>query len=249
MRVCVCCKIRYQKGNGITFHKFPTGSDQQLWLQNMKMENYCLKPNDLLCSKHFTEDCFVRYASRTSLQQGSSPTIFIEATRNTSSIREDVITRTPCVPEKVGLKKRKLSSIDVHQDIAAIEEATTIKPETTLNIIPLVRIKVEQDDHHENIQCRTISEVCSNIRHDHRYENTSESTKKSMERVKRSLSVSRAREKILSRRVKMLKSRVSSLKTIISNLKKNKMVDDAYVNMLDQYHDFRLQLSQKILNY
>ncbi|VVC89343.1 unnamed protein product [Leptidea sinapis] len=248
MRVCVCCKIRYQKGNGITFHKFPTGSDQQLWLQNMKMENYHLKPNDHLCSKHFTEDCFVRHASRTSLQQGSLPTILIEATMNTSSILEDVITATPCVSEKVGLKIRKLSSIDDHQDVAAIGEATTIKVER-LDTIPVVHVKVEHDDQYENIQCRPISEVCSNIRHDHHYENTTKSSKKSMQRVKRSLSLSRARVKVLTQHVKRLKIRVSSLKTIISNLKKNKMVGDDTMNMLDQYHDFRLQLNQQMLNY
>lgn len=53
-----------------------------------------------------------------------------------------------------------------------------------------------------------------------RYENTPRSSKKALQRVKKSLRKSRALAKVLSQRVKRLKVSVSSLRTVISELKK-----------------------------
>lgn len=91
-----------------------------------------------------------------------------------------------------------------------------------------------------------LSEVQDNIKHDHRYENTPKSSKKVLQRVKKSLRKSRARVKILSQHVKRLKVSVSSLRTVISELKKNKMIGDDCAVMLNQYEDFKPQLLKRM---
>ncbi|XP_069358849.1 THAP domain-containing protein 1-like isoform X3 [Maniola hyperantus] len=98
MKACVFCKTRYQTGSGITFHKFPTNSTKHVWLKNMKIDNWSPKTNDLLCSKHFTDDCFIKHAARTTLKSGSVPTCFSEPSTNGSQKKSWIV---PIVYENI----------------------------------------------------------------------------------------------------------------------------------------------------
>ncbi|KAH9637600.1 hypothetical protein HF086_014764 [Spodoptera exigua] len=67
-------------------------------------------------------------------------------------------------------------------------------------------------------ESRTLAEIISSVKLDHRYVNTPKSSIK--ERVKRALKMSQARIKVLSQNMKRMKLTVSTLKSVIADLKK-----------------------------
>ncbi|XP_013790213.1 THAP domain-containing protein 3-like isoform X3 [Limulus polyphemus] len=76
------CKNRVgiaSKKKNITFHKFPTKSDPERskkWVINMCRDNFKPHSHSLLCSVHFTEECFDKTGQIVRLKTGAVPTIF-----------------------------------------------------------------------------------------------------------------------------------------------------------------------------
>lgn len=57
-------------------HRFPTDNRRlELWLKNIEKPSWRPKKYDYICSKHFSEDCFIRHNSCTTLKKCSIPTI------------------------------------------------------------------------------------------------------------------------------------------------------------------------------
>lgn len=61
--------------------RFPLNNSNRLqqWLNNFPLKNWQPSKDSLLCSDHFTEDCFDRTGFRVHLQPNSIPTKFGEA--------------------------------------------------------------------------------------------------------------------------------------------------------------------------
>lgn len=75
------CKNRNSKGSQITFHRFPLNNKSllKLWLYQIKRGNWEPSKYSVICSEHFTEDCFVVKGlqnSRRTLKSDAYPTIF-----------------------------------------------------------------------------------------------------------------------------------------------------------------------------
>ncbi|XP_045769714.1 THAP domain-containing protein 1-like [Maniola jurtina] len=214
MKACVFCKTRYQTGSGITFHKFPTNSTKHVWLKNMKIDNWSPKANDLLCSKHFTDDCFIKHAARTTLKSGSVPTCFSEST--SSAQCDIVVTPTPSVSGTTGEVRREQSSINDDQNNPNLDEPSITGSQKKSWIVPIVYENIE----HDHTPSRTTFEICESIKYDHRYAISSRTSEKDLQRVKKALKISQTRVKVLSQHVKRLKISVSYLKTVNAYLKK-----------------------------
>ncbi|XP_036142965.1 THAP domain-containing protein 5-like isoform X2 [Monomorium pharaonis] len=76
---CAICKVK--KGTDLrSFHKFPVNNSQLLnkWLSYIKMENFYPTIQDLICSIHFEENCFLRHGQKKTLRlkKNAIPTIF-----------------------------------------------------------------------------------------------------------------------------------------------------------------------------
>ncbi|XP_051168151.1 uncharacterized protein LOC127285960 isoform X2 [Leptopilina boulardi] len=77
MKKCCMCGISNKKESNRTFHKFPLNDSFVLeqWLQNLNLKNFIPKKEDILCSDHFTNDCFDVSTFRTRLKKKAIPTI------------------------------------------------------------------------------------------------------------------------------------------------------------------------------
>ncbi|KAJ8951276.1 hypothetical protein NQ318_008179 [Aromia moschata] len=75
---CAYCGIESVKKSGRTFHRFPLKDlfILEAWVQNMGLQGYLPSLYSVLCSAHFTEDCFERSAFSVILKKNSVPTKF-----------------------------------------------------------------------------------------------------------------------------------------------------------------------------
>ncbi|XP_033121206.1 uncharacterized protein LOC117120299 [Anneissia japonica] len=82
------------KEKGVTFHRFPHSDANRLWIWvvNMKMGKWMPKARSLICSRHFTKDCFEKSQQKVRLKPTAIPTIF--------TFPKDVI-QTPCMKPSI----------------------------------------------------------------------------------------------------------------------------------------------------
>ncbi|XP_063242342.1 zinc finger protein 358-like isoform X2 [Bacillus rossius redtenbacheri] len=80
--VTSCCAIncteRHVKGGKVTFHKFPKDAARRAaWIEAVHRKNWTPTKNSMLCSDHFTEDCFDRTSlSVVRLREYAVPSVF-----------------------------------------------------------------------------------------------------------------------------------------------------------------------------
>ena len=78
---------KLETGEKPSFDKFPQGqSVRNRWIQQLRLENFVLKPHSRLCQAHFTPECYVRNpetllslgleGERLTLKPDAVPTIF-----------------------------------------------------------------------------------------------------------------------------------------------------------------------------
>ncbi|XP_041978028.1 THAP domain-containing protein 3-like [Aricia agestis] len=269
MRTCVYCKTRYEKGSAVTFHKFPSDHTLKLWLENMNIVNWIPKSHDCLCSKHFTDDCFIKHQSRTTLNKFSIPTIFLETDSSLVTAQSEMSssmqvelpnfdfthhTKTAETDSSlVTAQSEMLSSMEVelpnfdltHIPSTAETDSSLVTAQSEMSS-PVPSTSYTTSHCRTPKKSRTHAEICASIKLDHRYESTPKSSKKELQRVKKALKMSQARVKVLSQNVKLLKLRVSSLRIVIADLKKKKQACDDCVYVLNQYDDFKPQLFQRM---
>ncbi|XP_056589252.1 THAP domain-containing protein 3 isoform X2 [Triplophysa dalaica] len=73
------CTSRYKSKNPeITFHRFPFSKPSVLkqWLDNIGRENFNPKKHMVVCSLHFTPECFSGFGNRKNLLWNAVPTLF-----------------------------------------------------------------------------------------------------------------------------------------------------------------------------
>uniref|UniRef100_A0A3B3S7L7 THAP domain containing 3 n=1 Tax=Paramormyrops kingsleyae TaxID=1676925 RepID=A0A3B3S7L7_9TELE len=76
------CRSRYNRRNpNLTFH-FPLSKPSVLkeWLDNIGRGDFQPKKHTVICSHHFTPDCFSGLGNRRNLLWNAVPTLFSEAT-------------------------------------------------------------------------------------------------------------------------------------------------------------------------
>ena len=71
---------------GVSFHRFPTDSNlRNEWVERIGRVDWHPARRSLLCSRHFTDDCFIRpvlpgFYCRKALVPGAVPTLFTTST-------------------------------------------------------------------------------------------------------------------------------------------------------------------------
>ncbi|XP_066547598.1 THAP domain-containing protein 3 [Amia ocellicauda] len=73
------CTNRYSSKNpDLTFHRFPLSKPTVLkeWLHNIARDDFQPNRHMVLCSQHFTPDCFNSYGNRKNLLWNAVPTVF-----------------------------------------------------------------------------------------------------------------------------------------------------------------------------
>ncbi|KAM3967851.1 uncharacterized protein ACR2FA_011390 [Aphomia sociella] len=93
-----CCSIRWCgknsknsnfKAEGITFHRFPRKPDiKEKWIECTKRENWFPSNYSVVCSRHFTEDCFYTMKSRRRLFYTAIPTLNLPIVANITAPSE-----------------------------------------------------------------------------------------------------------------------------------------------------------------
>ncbi|XP_041712304.2 THAP domain-containing protein 3 isoform X1 [Coregonus clupeaformis] len=72
------CTNRYCKNTEITFHRFPFSKPTVFgqWLDNICRDDFYPKKHMVICSLHFTTDCFSGLGNRRNLLWNALPTLF-----------------------------------------------------------------------------------------------------------------------------------------------------------------------------
>nr|XP_015192546.1 PREDICTED: THAP domain-containing protein 3 [Lepisosteus oculatus] len=73
------CTNRYSSKNpDLTFHRFPFSKPHVLkeWLDNIARDDFQPKRHMVICSQHFTPDCFSSFSNRKNLLWNAVPTLF-----------------------------------------------------------------------------------------------------------------------------------------------------------------------------
>ncbi|KAL2098995.1 hypothetical protein ACEWY4_005475 [Coilia grayii] len=76
---CLCygCESSPSEGESLSFHKFPATDSNRLnlWISYAKRDHWSVNSKSVLCSKHFTEDCFDLSGESVSLKPDAVPTV------------------------------------------------------------------------------------------------------------------------------------------------------------------------------
>nr|XP_046223614.1 THAP domain-containing protein 3 [Oncorhynchus gorbuscha] len=77
------CTNRYSKHTDITFHRFPFSKPTvfRQWLDNICRDYFYPKKHMVICSIHFTTDCFSGLGNHKNLLWNAVPTLYIPTTK------------------------------------------------------------------------------------------------------------------------------------------------------------------------
>ncbi|KAL4645992.1 THAP domain-containing protein 3-like [Arapaima gigas] len=146
------CTSRYSsKEPQVTFHRFPLSKPSVLkeWLENIGREDFQPKKHMVICSHHFTPDCFSSSGNRKNLLWNAVPTLFTYPSPNTKSRKSGKrLKSTPRVspkweqllleqpgsqPEEVGLEQTTTRNLVEDPKNAAVKQ---LKVRPQLNLPP-----------------------------------------------------------------------------------------------------------------
>ncbi|XP_042565641.1 uncharacterized protein LOC116223419 isoform X2 [Clupea harengus] len=93
---CICygCEsslVSNSEDESLTFHRFPISDDERfkLWISYTKRDPWSLTQTSVLCSKHFTEDCFDHSGESVSLKPDAVPTVAMASDIQQESNEDD----------------------------------------------------------------------------------------------------------------------------------------------------------------
>ncbi|XP_057175103.1 THAP domain-containing protein 3 isoform X2 [Triplophysa rosa] len=87
------CTSRYKSKNPeITFHRFPFSKPSVLkqWLENIGRDNFHPKKHMVVCSLHFTPECFSGFGNRKNLLWNAVPTLFRNILPRDAKVRQTI---------------------------------------------------------------------------------------------------------------------------------------------------------------
>ncbi|XP_036142966.1 THAP domain-containing protein 5-like isoform X3 [Monomorium pharaonis] len=205
---CAICKVK--KGTDLrSFHKFPVNNSQLLnkWLSYIKMENFYPTIQDLICSIHFEENCFLRHGQKKTLRlkKNAIPTIF----------REDVVYTDPNLISNIGnytlhsLNENTINNNNHSTDYDIIDSITSDFSENTNKDNNSTFVTLSQKS--------TVAEVqqLNLIQSDHNYCSSPKKLREKYLTLKHCYMLKSKALKIRNQRISRLKKKVASLKDIL----------------------------------
>ncbi|XP_052338548.1 LOW QUALITY PROTEIN: THAP domain-containing protein 3 [Oncorhynchus keta] len=98
------CTNRYSKHTDITFHRFPFSKPTvfRQWLDNTCRDYFYPKKHMVICSIHFTTDCFSGLGNHKNLLWNAVPTLYIPTTKKVRKKAQNASKVCQCVPRKDG---------------------------------------------------------------------------------------------------------------------------------------------------
>lgn len=94
---CICygCESSLESNGedeNLIFYRFPFSDSKrlELWISYAKRDHWSLTPKSVLCSKHFTEDCFDHSGERISLKPDAVPTVPIASDAQQENNEDDL---------------------------------------------------------------------------------------------------------------------------------------------------------------
>uniref|UniRef100_A0AAZ3PFA0 THAP-type domain-containing protein n=1 Tax=Oncorhynchus tshawytscha TaxID=74940 RepID=A0AAZ3PFA0_ONCTS len=104
------CTNRYSKHTHITFHRFPFSKPTvfRQWLDNICRDDYYPKKHMVICSLHFTTDCFSGLGNRKNLPWNTVPTLFTFPPQNSKKRMSGK--RLKMLPKCVSVSQEKMET-------------------------------------------------------------------------------------------------------------------------------------------
>uniref|UniRef100_A0A4W5K112 THAP-type domain-containing protein n=1 Tax=Hucho hucho TaxID=62062 RepID=A0A4W5K112_9TELE len=104
------CTNRYSKHTDITFHRFPFSKPTvfRQWLDNICRDDFYPKKHMVICSLHFTTDCFSGLGNRKNLLWNAVPTLFTFPPLNSKKRKSGK--RLKMLPKCVSVSQEKMET-------------------------------------------------------------------------------------------------------------------------------------------
>ncbi|XP_036388723.1 THAP domain-containing protein 3 [Megalops cyprinoides] len=112
------CTNRYSSKNpDLTFHRFPFSKPSVLkqWLDNIGREDFQPKRHMVICSHHFTSDCFSGLGNRKNLLWNAVPTVFTFPPSNTKVLGP--FDHSYALTDPIETKARLFSTLDINRQL------------------------------------------------------------------------------------------------------------------------------------
>ncbi|XP_067136931.1 THAP domain-containing protein 1-like [Centruroides vittatus] len=199
------CNNMWKPDSTLSWHKFPKEKEIcRKWVNKMKRENFEPTEASVLCSDHFTKDCFYTRGQENSkirLRSGSIPTIF--------SFSDSI------QPDNINKEHREIQYINKINVNERLEDSVNVK-ETLENSNVLINNESRYKNSENSIQKRNelqIQKICnlSLIEHDY-------AIKVSPCKMKRKLDAANERCDHYKRELKKCKARLAAAKDEIRTL-------------------------------
>lgn len=219
---CECCK-KLTTEKGITFHRFPANIiERQKWIDNIGRSDWVPAKTAVLCSNHFTSNCFEHWWNITRLRKGSVPTIFPQGAMKTRinlnegkvfNKKSKVDTLTPTTSISTSAPMNRTSCAEEFSSKEAILPTMTPSDAVSTPKTSTSREKVTTMLTPKTSRRREL------VMHDHHYEETLRTSQKKFNLIRQKYESSQKKVKALKRQVRNLKTTVYSLKKVIEHQK------------------------------
>nr|XP_033335296.1 THAP domain-containing protein 1-like [Megalopta genalis]XP_033335297.1 THAP domain-containing protein 1-like [Megalopta genalis] len=191
------CKEKYSSATNVSFHQLPTNPDlRKQWVQKIKVEpSSCAR----VCSKHFTDDCFIQsaWSSRRVLKSDAIPNVASNAETNSEH---------NAVPNVV-FKTEDIQVVDSVSIIVPKNETLSLETENILSKTSPIRKRRAYVGDFQNFDISSDKYKYTAI-------------------VNATIAKKNKRIKILMQKNRRLERRVKSLQAIVNKLKNNEMITD-----------------------
>ncbi|XP_078050225.1 uncharacterized protein LOC144476832 isoform X2 [Augochlora pura] len=212
-RMCcvINCKEKYSSATNVSFHQLPTNPDlRKQWIQTIKVEpSSCAR----VCSKHFTDDCFIQsaWSSRRVLKGDAVPNVASNAEAHPkcnavpNGDRNTVPNSERNVVPNVVFKTEDIQVVDSVSMIVPKNETLSLETEDTLLETSPVRRRRAYVGDFQNFDISTDKYKYTAI-------------------VNATIAKKNKRIKILLQKNRRLERRVKSLQALVNKLKNNEVI-------------------------
>ncbi|XP_043264813.1 THAP domain-containing protein 1-like isoform X1 [Colletes gigas] len=233
MARCVICK-RPKTVRGLSFHRFPKDAKiLHQWLVNIGIENYVPTANSVLCSKHFTPECFEQNYVRVRLKKSSVPTLFMEENYRSSEDRPLSVSESKIIIPSSHDLHSSTESFQLHIP-EIVSKNIIMQHQHEAAPLPEVIVKSPRKKLHnpkKSFQIHLPDTLCTStkiirlheqfidmVRCDHSYSRMPVNYERKIFAMHEALRKTRRSNKVLKQKVKRLQETVSSLKNMINTM-------------------------------
>ncbi|XP_017886276.1 THAP domain-containing protein 1-like [Ceratina calcarata] len=221
---CAYCNAIQDDDKNVSFRKFPLNNPElvEKWISVLKLGNYIPHSRSIICTKHFSKDCF--YTARTGylrLKENAVPSI-LETTEDTQAHNSEDQAAT--AEESTANCTSMLSEIDIEM----------YNDENCISDNSITEIVMQEHDSEErpstslsqcNVTPRSLKRK-RNCKHDHSYDLSPSSMRRKISHLSATVKRLRAESKVHNRRIKRLKNKITSLNDLVSELRRTKAIPE-----------------------